>query len=103
MRAIVTNVKKLSNYHQYNGLTFNVKEVLGKIIALQIPSLEAKNGFATVDFSFKEVTIIDIENELQNAYDDFKWGSDSRRYDNLKLYCQTRGFTVPKSKYNCPV
>lgn len=100
MKAIV-KVNKNSSYSRFNGLTFEVKEVLSQQIALFIPSLELGKDLTT-DFGHSEVIIVDIENELQKAYDNYNWGSDTRTYRNLEAYCIKNGIIVSKPKYNCP-
>jgi hypothetical protein len=85
MKAIVTGVKKSSGFAYLNGHTFEVKEVLHSFISLKIPF--KNENFLTTDFSFAEVTIVDIDNEVQKAYDDYCWGNDNRTYIRLKNYC----------------
>ena len=97
MKAIITNVKKSSGYSDYNGLTFDVVEILSNIICINIPSKICDGRFDRVDFSYSEVTIVDIQHELQSAYDNWNWGSDTKTFINLKKYCDERGI---KYKYN---
>ena len=100
MKAIL-NVNEFSCYARFNGLTFEVTEVLNRQVALLIPNLELGKCLTT-DFSFSEVIIVDIANELQKAYDNYNWGSDNGIYNNLKAYCTKRGIITPKPEYNCP-
>jgi hypothetical protein len=66
MKAIV-NVSKSSGYSQYNGLTFDVVEVLNNIVCLSIPSRLDICRMDRIDFSFREVFIIDLQKEINNA------------------------------------
>ena len=87
MKAIITGVKKSSGFAYLNGHTFEVKEILSNIVALSIPSKIIDGKFDTCDFSHEEVTIVDIDNEVQQAYNDFCWGNDNSTYIRLKNYC----------------
>ena len=87
MKAIITGVKKSSGFANLNGHTFEVKEILHSLIALKIPSKLDISKFDTVDFSFAEVTIVDIDDEVQKAYNDYCWGNDNITYWRLKNYC----------------
>jgi hypothetical protein len=100
MKAIV-NVNKGSNYARFNGLTFEVAEVLSQQVAILIPSKELGKD-VTTDFGHSEIIIVDIEKELQKAYDNYNWGSDIRTYKNLEAYCIKRGIITLKPNYNCP-
>jgi hypothetical protein len=95
MKAIV-NVHKASNQSRNNGLTFRVKEVLSTIVALEIPSNEMGIDLTT-DFSFREVFIVDFENELKIAYKDLTGGFDLRTFDNLCAYADNKGMRYKKS------
>lgn len=84
MKAII-NVSKGSAYSQYNGLTFEVKEVLSKSVAVDI------NG-VTTDFSFSEVMIVDIYQEvnkykLLNEDEGYLEPTKARELANLIEYC----------------
>lgn len=97
MKAII-NVHKNSIQAKNNGLTFEVKEVLSSIVALDI------NGITT-DFSFKEVFIVDLINELQKARENRDWGSDNRTFANLQSYITIKGLNPELksiTKYYCP-
>ena len=91
MKAIITGVKKSSGFAYLNGHTFQVKEILHKLVALSIPSKLIDGKFDTCDFSFAEVTIVDIDIEVQQAFDDYNWGNDNRTYFGLKFYCADKG------------
>ena len=74
-----------------NGHTFEVKQILSNLVALSIPSQICEGRFDTCDFSFDEVIIVDIDNEVQQAFDDYNWGNDNRTYFGLKFYCADKG------------
>lgn len=93
MKAIV-NVKKSNQYSKFNFKTFEVVEVLSNLIALNL------NG-VTTDFSHKEVIIVDIENEMQIAYDNYNWGTNIYVFHNLRSYCDKNKIDV-KLEYKCP-
>lgn len=90
MRAIITGVKKSSGFAYLNGHTFEVKEVLSNIVALYIPSQTIAGKYDTCDFSFAEVTIVDIDEEVQKAFDAYNWGSDKKTYWPLTWYCRDK-------------
>ena len=95
MKAIV-NVNANSAYANFNGYTFEVKEVLSKIVALNI------NG-NTVDFSHNEVLIVDFTKELQAAYDDANWNSSRMAMlHNLRAYKIANKIADVVLTYNCP-
>jgi len=85
MKAIITGVKKSSGFHYLNGLTFEVKELLNSGVALKIPSKIIEGRYDTCDFSFSEITIVDIFLEIQNEYEDYS------RYKKLLAYCKAKG------------
>jgi len=93
MNAIV-NVKKASSYSKYNGLTFPVIDVLDRIICMDIDN-------QSVIFSHKEVIIVDIQNELQKAYDMYNW-SGCRLFNKLVAYATVNKIECGKLEYNCP-
>jgi len=86
MKAII-NTKKASGFSYLNGRTFEVKEVFTSFIAIQIPSQICNDKFDTCDFNHNEILIVDIDREVQKAYDDYNWGSDNKKYMRLKDYC----------------
>jgi hypothetical protein len=86
MKAII-NTKKTSGFSYLNGRTFEVKEVFTTFVAIQIPSQICYGKFDTCDFNHNEVIIVDIDAEVQKAYDDYSWGNDNKRYIKLKDYC----------------
>lgn len=87
MKAIITGVKKSSGFARLNGHTFIVAEVLSEFVAVYIPSQLVEGKFDTCDFTHEEVTIVDIDEEVQKAFDSYNWGSDLRTYSRLKMYC----------------
>jgi hypothetical protein len=64
MKAIV-NVKKGSTYSRYNGMSFEVDEILSNVLCLNI------NGVKT-DFSFNELLIKDEKGIIRSAKHYFK-------------------------------
>jgi len=84
---VILKVKKESAYAKYNGLTFNVKEFLNGLLALDI------NG-KTVDFGFKEVLIVDFKNELNTAFTsvtkEYK-EQEVNRFKRLNNYAEVNG------------
>ena len=94
MKAIITGVKKSSGFHYLNGLTFEVKQLLNSGVALKIPSKIIEGRYDTCDFSFSEITIVDISLEIQNEYEDYKRGGAFElhsRYYKLFAYCTAKG------------
>jgi len=89
MKAIL-NVPKGSIYYELNGNTFEVDAILSGLVCLRIPH---QGGFKTVDFTFKEVYIVDIQGVLQKAFDEFNW-SGNGDYTKLRCYVQFHGFKV---------
>jgi hypothetical protein len=87
MKAIITNLSKESSYYDLIGQTFEVKEVLHGLVALKI------NG-KTTDFSFKEIFIVDIEKEVQTAYDNWNWDSGKSAYTRIMDYCNSKNINV---------
>jgi hypothetical protein len=88
MKAIINT--KSATYKHLNGKTFNVFEIFTSFLALELPSNFVKGGIITTDFNHKEVIIVDIDNEIQSAFDDYNWGNDCKRYNNLRNYCITK-------------
>jgi hypothetical protein len=85
MKAIIKT--KSASYKHLNGRTFNVKEVFTSFVALEVTSEFVKGGIITTDFNHNEVLIVDIDTEVQRAYDDHNWGSNHKAYIHLKNYC----------------
>ena len=100
MKAIV-NVNKESQYAKLNGRTFPVKELLNSTICLNI------NGVST-DFSFKEVFIVDIEDEFLWVYSASQWAeknaalqdtssfttASKKTLERLKKFIEANGITI---------
>lgn len=63
MKAII-NVNKNSSYSHLNGLTFEVKDFLTKIVSMNVDG-------TTTDFGYKELFIVDLKNEYENAANDY--------------------------------
>jgi hypothetical protein len=101
MKAIV-KVKKASGYSQYNGRTFEVKEILSSIIALSIPSQLDIERMNTIDFSYSEVIIVDIDDEIQREYEKDCWGGGENNYQRLLRYCEVNKISYQIPTYYCP-
>lgn len=86
MKAII-NVNENSAYAHLNGKTFPAKELMSTLVAMDIYG-------TTVDFQHQEVLIVDLDAEMQSAYDAFNWGggNNATKYNNLKNYCTENGF-----------
>jgi hypothetical protein len=85
MKAIINT--KSASYKHLNGRTYKVKQVFSSFVAIEIPSQICEGRFDTCDFNHNEVLIVDIDAEVQRAYDNFNWGSDNKTYIRLKDYC----------------
>lgn len=83
-----------------NGHTFEVKEILSNLVSLNIPSKIYEGRFVTCDFAFNEVIIVDIDAEVQKAFDAYNWNG-SKLYANLMNYCTKNGIKT-NEKINCP-
>jgi len=88
MEAIINT--KSATYKHLNGKTFAIKEIFTSFVALELPFNFIKGGINTTDFNHKEVIIVDIDNEIQSAFDDHNWGNDCKRYIHLRNYCITK-------------
>lgn len=86
-----------------NGRTFEVKEILSNLVALSIPSRICEGRFDTCDFGFEEVIIVDIDAEVQKAFDAYNWSGSKvyPSYSNLVNYCTKNGIKT-NEKINCP-
>ena len=107
MRAIITGVKKASGYSIYNGLTFEIKDYMKGLVGLKIPSKLDIDKFDTIDFSWNEIFITDVQIEIkvcQNQIDFLSkikhtdWSKDINEYQNqinyLKKYCEFKKITL---------
>lgn len=90
MKAIVL-VSKKSSYGKHRFLTYPVKELTSKTVALDINSTK-------VDFGFGEVIIVDIAKELLDAWDKAEEGrTESERVEahrtlfNLRAWKDANG------------
>lgn len=94
MKAIV-NVKKTSSAYKHNLKTFEVMNVFGPLINLKI------EDNLTMDFSYREVIIVDFEKEIQSAYDTYNWNGNKRLLDFLQSYSKHNKLLFDL-EYNCP-
>jgi len=85
MKAIINT--KSANYKHMNGKTYEVKQLFSTFAAIVLPSEYVKGGFICIDFNLSEIIIVDIDSEIQKAFDDHNWGNDCRRYIHLRNYC----------------
>jgi hypothetical protein len=85
MKAIINT--KSASYKHLNGKTFNVKEVFSSFASVEVPSEYVKGGIIPTDFNYNEILIIDIDAEIQKAFDDHNWGINHKAYIHLKNYC----------------
>lgn len=53
-------------------------------------------------FAPTEFYIVDLQSEMQRAYDSFNWNSSDSRYHKFLSYCKAAGIAMPKVEYNCP-
>lgn len=88
MKAIINT--KSASYKNLNGRTFNVKQVFSSFVEVEIPSDYVKGGIILTDFKHEEVLIVEIDNEIQMAFDNHNWGNDTKTYIHLKNYCITK-------------
>lgn len=100
MKAIITSVKKASGYSKYNGLTFEIKDYMKGLVGLKIPSKLDIDKFDTIDFSWNEIMIVDIQSQIKNCENSIKYfeslsrpdGKQINEYQNqinyLKKYCE---------------
>jgi len=100
MKAIINIKRKSSGYSYLNGHTFEVKQVLSNLIALQIPSQICEGKFDTCDFSFDEVIIVNIDEEVQSEYNQYCWDGKGC-YNNLRYYCIANRIKT-NEVMNCP-
>lgn len=105
MKAIIANVKKSSGYSNYNGLTFEINDYMRGLVGLKIPSKLDIEKLDTIDFSWDEIFIVDVQLEIKFCEAQIKileaqikilegaeeWAKESDRYQNqinyLKKYC----------------
>jgi len=100
MKAIININRKSSGFSYLNGHTFEVKEILSNLVAVQIPSQICEGKFDTCDFAFNEVIIVDIDEEVQSEYNQYCWDGKGC-YFNLGYYCIANRIKT-NVKYNCP-
>jgi hypothetical protein len=83
MKAII-NIHKKNQYAKYNGLTFEVKYMGCTYVGLK--GLDTQYPENQCDFSFNEVIIVDIQEELRLARESTEYNALSR-YQDLVGYC----------------
>ena len=83
MQATI-NVHPDNQYAIFNGQVFSVKEIMSRLIAMDI------NG-VTVDFTHDEVTIVDFDKEMEIATKSANTAAFYlATYNNLKSYQQKK-------------
>lgn len=89
MKAII-NVNKNSSYAMYNGFTFDIKEVFSNTLDLNVYG-------TTTNFSFTEILIVDINEEIEKLQNDCKYpGSiDARKLLNKLSYYKEINHLTP--------
>jgi len=97
MKAVV-KVNKNSAYAQYNGHTFEVKEIMDKAVALSI------NDTIT-DFGHSEVILVDVQSmynyskNIAAAYDHFILGKNAEKTMlAIEAYCQLHKIRLYKQQ-----
>lgn len=65
MKVIISIKNKRNQYAKFNGLTFDVAEVMSGSVGV----LLRQGNYNQTDFSFDEITIVDIMEELNKAQD----------------------------------
>jgi hypothetical protein len=61
---VVINIKKPSSqYHKYNGLTFETRELMHSLVGV----LLKEGNFNQTDFGFSEVIIVDFQEEVKRC------------------------------------
>lgn len=98
MKAIVKTKSK--NYKHLNGKTFQVVDILSNMVALRV--MDEIGRLLTVDFGFGEVIIVDIDHEVQQAFNDWNWGATKTKYSKLKAYCKANGIETNEITFVYP-
>ncbi|MDY3538168.1 hypothetical protein PG275_09165 [Riemerella anatipestifer] len=92
MKAII-KVNTESFYSKYNFLTFEVFEIGGSWVSFK--GLHPSFPQNEVDFTFDEIFIVDIENELKKAMFNSKNGNEAtRKFTALKKYCEFKNIKI---------
>jgi len=77
-------------------LTFPVHTVNDKFVVMDIDGVHT-------DFTHKEVLIVDLNEELQNQYNDFNWGyTFNNVFKALEKYAYNNGILHKRPEYICP-
>ena len=89
MRAVI-NVPKKNQYSRLNGLTFEVGDIMPNGLGLVGVNVEFPKN--QVDFSFKELIIVDLVDELKVS----KTGRAlSSNFECLLNYCEVNKYEIP--------
>lgn len=88
MKVIIDIRNPLSQYHKYNGLTFDTKDILHNSVGVLL-----KDGnFNQTDFSFNELIIVDFQGEVKRCV---KF-SFYLKLKKLKTYAKVRKIDIDK-------
>jgi hypothetical protein len=63
MKVILDIRNPHSQYHKYNGLTFETRDLMRG----QVGVLLKDNSFGQTDFSFNEIIIVDFQGEIKSC------------------------------------
>lgn len=97
MKAIL-NVKKGSAYAHLNGHTFKITALYNTSVDLAITN--ELSQVINTSFGFEEITICDIQNIMQWAFDAYNWDGNTT-YIKIQEYCKVKKYKVHVG-YNCP-
>lgn len=91
MEAII-NVKGASAYSVFNGHTFEVSKIWNH--SVDVKGINPEYPQNDVNFTFAEIIIPNLGEELQKAYDAANWygGEHLEKYNALVKYCELKKF-----------
>lgn len=98
-------IKTRSNFRNLNGLTFPIIEIgYSDHTPNKATYCLDINGVKT-DFSQMEIIVVDVQDWLQSAYDDYNWNSRSQGV--ARIYRALMGYVTANNiafqpTYNCP-
>lgn len=93
MKAIVNITNKRNQHAVYNGLTFEVGDLLSYGVGLV--GLRSEFPNVQTDFNFEEIIIVDIKEVLlrhSRAY--LRFGFNQKTWDNLMNYCKIKNIQL---------
>lgn len=86
MKAIINIPNKKNQYSKFNGLTFEVKDLMNGQVGLIGVNKDFPNN--QTDFSFEEVIIVDIQKEVEYYFNTWEG-------EKLKKYCEVKNIIIP--------